>query len=108
MLASLFTYVAATRSRGGAVGHRAAAYNDQAAATASLDIAELFVQALCDDSNYEQDWLWLAAQCRREHERRYCLQRALDINPDSWEAKCNLAKLPPTPAYIKHLTGQTG
>jgi hypothetical protein len=43
--------------------------------------AALFAQALYDDSNLELDWHWLATQVTRTVERRYCLQKALYINP---------------------------
>jgi hypothetical protein len=55
--------------------------------------AALFAQALHDDSNLELDWLWLAAQVTRDVERRYCLQRALHINPHSESARQQLLKL---------------
>ena len=55
--------------------------------------AALFAQALHDDSNLELDWLWLAAQVTRTVERRYCLQRALYINPHSEIARQQLLKL---------------
>jgi hypothetical protein len=56
---------------------------------------ELFAQALRDDSNREMDWLWLYTQMPRVSERRYCLERALAINPRSEMARTELATLPP-------------
>lgn len=67
--------------------------------------ADLFAQALCDNSNLEADWLWLATQVTREHERRYCLQRALHINPDSSVARRALRRLSPLPEHIARLHG---
>ncbi len=67
---------------------------------------QLFVEALRDDSNLEADWLWLATKVVREHERRYCLKRALLINPNSEIARRELAKLPPLEAHILRLTGE--
>lgn len=64
----------------------------------------LFVQALCDDSNLEADWLWLATQVLREHEQRYCLQRALQIDPNSERARRALAMLPPLPPHVQRMT----
>jgi hypothetical protein len=55
--------------------------------------AALFAQALYEDSNLELDWLWLATQVTRDVERRYCLQRALHINPQSEIARWQLLKL---------------
>lgn len=106
VMTSFFTFVAPART--GSVESNAATHggDTRSDAVTSAHAAELFVQALCDDSNYELDWLWLASHVVRDHERRYCLQRALHINPDSWVAKQELAKLPTLPAYIQHLTGQ--
>jgi hypothetical protein len=56
--------------------------------------ARLFAQALQENSNLELDWLWYAANMSRDIERRYCLQRALEINPHSSLASSALAKLP--------------
>ncbi len=55
--------------------------------------AALFAQMLHDDSNLELDWLWLAAQVTRDVERRYCLQRALTINPHGEIARRQLLAL---------------
>jgi hypothetical protein len=43
----------------------------------------IFATALRDGSNIEMDWLWTAGQVSRQSERRYCLERALYINPQS-------------------------
>lgn len=51
----------------------------------------LFAEALRDPSNLELDWIWLAGQVRRASERRYCLERALYINPASHAARRMLA-----------------
>jgi hypothetical protein len=53
----------------------------------------LFAKALHEDSRLESDWLWYAANITDDTQRRYCLQRALDINPDSDRAKTALARL---------------
>jgi hypothetical protein len=54
---------------------------------------EVFAQALHDDSNQELDWLWVYVQVTREDQRRYCLERALVINPKSELARRELARL---------------
>jgi hypothetical protein len=54
----------------------------------------LFVQALHENSNLELDWLWYAANMTGAVERRYCINRALAINPHSSLARSALAKLP--------------
>ena len=54
---------------------------------------EVFAQALRDDSNQELDWLWAYMQVTREDQRRYCLERALAINPKSEVALRELAQL---------------
>jgi hypothetical protein len=51
----------------------------------------LFAEALRDPSNLELDWLWLARQVSRASGRRYCLERALAINPQSETARRMLA-----------------
>jgi hypothetical protein len=59
--------------------------------------AHLFTQALNEDSNLEMDWLWYAAHMVGDAERRYCLNRALAINPHSGLARTALSKLPKPP-----------
>lgn len=54
---------------------------------------DLFIQGLREDSNLEMDWLWLATRVTSAGERRYCLQRALAINPESRLARRGLAQL---------------
>jgi hypothetical protein len=56
------------------------------------DADGLFAAALRDPSNLELDWIWLACQVTRETERRYCLERALYINPGSAVARRMLAE----------------
>ena len=56
--------------------------------------SERFAVAVRKNSNLELDWLWLATQVTRDAERRYCLERALYINPRSDAARQALAKLP--------------
>lgn len=53
--------------------------------------AQLFSLALRNDSNLELDWLWLFMQCDDGARRRYCLERALAINPQSAIARRELA-----------------
>ena len=74
--------------RAGVMPARAAA-----GARAALRPSDLFVQALRDDSNLEMDWLWLYTQVSSTAERRYCLDRALAINPDSEMARAEYPKL---------------
>ena len=54
---------------------------------------EAFAQALRDDSNQELDWLWVYVQVTRDEQRRYCLERALAINPKSEMALREFAQL---------------
>ena len=61
---------------------------------ATVRATQLFAQALHENSNLEMDWLWYAANMTRDVERRYCLKRALEINPQSSLAHSALAKLP--------------
>lgn len=43
----------------------------------------LFVRALLTDHENERAWLWLATVATDPDEQRYCLNRALEINPES-------------------------
>ena len=43
----------------------------------------LFVRALLTDHENERAWLWLATVSTDPDEQRYCLNRALEINPES-------------------------
>jgi hypothetical protein len=61
---------------------------------ATAHAARLFAQALHENSTLEMDWLWYAANMTSNIERRYCLNRALTINPQSSLARSALAKLP--------------
>ena len=66
----------------------AKAADDNAESAERLEFAtarapRLFVQALHENSNLEMDWLWYAANMTGDVERRYCLNRALAINPQS-------------------------
>ena len=66
--------------------------------------SRLFVQALHESSNLEMDWIWYAANMTHDVERRYCLKRALDINPSSDLARRALAKLPPQSKPVGEIT----
>ena len=77
----------------------AKAADDNAESVERLEFAtaratRLFVQALHENSNLEMDWLWYAANMTGDVERRYCLNRAFAINPQSSLARSALAKLP--------------
>lgn len=56
-------------------------------------VSELFASAVEEGSNLEMDWLWLATKMTTENERRYCLLRALAINPTSEMAWRELERL---------------
>jgi len=66
---------------------------DSRAAHADCPGDEVFIQALRDDSNQELDWLWTYVQVTGDVQRRYCLERALAINPKSEMALHELAQL---------------
>lgn len=70
-----------------------------------MQAEQRFVEALCEDSNLELDWLWLATQVVREHERRYCFERVLLINPRNGVAKAALTQLQPIPAHVRRQAG---
>lgn len=58
-----------------------------------INTDDLFLEMLCEDSNLEMDWLWLAIQVNADGQRAYCLRRALAINPESALARRGLARL---------------
>jgi hypothetical protein len=68
----------------------------QRSAAAEARAAHMFAQARYENSNLELDWLWYAANMTSDAERRYCLERARAINPESEMVKQALAKLPPS------------
>jgi hypothetical protein len=61
--------------------------------TNSITPDGLFLQGLREDSNLEMDWLWLATRVSSDGQRRYCLQRALTIHPESHLARRGLSHL---------------
>jgi len=74
---------------------------------ATARAAHLFIQALHENSNLEMDWLWYAANMTSTVERRYCLNRALTINPHSDLARSALAKLPKRAQAASEATAQS-
>jgi hypothetical protein len=50
---------------------------------APSQMSGLLSQAFSEDSNLELDWLWYATQMYDVDERRYCLERAQHIYPQS-------------------------
>lgn len=53
----------------------------------------LFARALRENSNLEQDWLWLSTMVDGEGELCYCLERALYVNQHSAAARRELTRL---------------
>ena len=50
-------------------------------------------EQLREDSNRELDWLWAASQVMDVQEIRYCLERALYINPKNRDTQHALSQL---------------
>jgi hypothetical protein len=50
---------------------------------APSQMSGLLAQAFSEDSNLGLDWLWYATQMHDVYERRYCLERAQHIYPQS-------------------------
>lgn len=46
-----------------------------------------FAERVRDNSNLEMEWLWAASEVTSPEEKRYCLLRALYINPDNRETQ---------------------
>lgn len=59
----------------------------------------LFVRALLADHENERAWLWLATVATDPDEQRYCLNRALEINPESSGLRRRVL-LPSGPAVV--------
>jgi hypothetical protein len=62
---------------------------------------DMLVRLLHADPANETAWLWLAAVVGNMEQRRYCLERALRLNPHNAQAKTELAKLIVTPAPVR-------
>lgn len=61
-------------------------------------------QLIQEEPNNEQVWLWMFACTDRPEQKRYCLQKALEINPNNNDARKALEKLSgnvPPPAPIE-------
>ena len=56
-------------------------------------MSELFTRAICESSNSAMDWLYYAAQLTDAAERRYCMRRALQIDPESEPVRRELRRL---------------
>jgi hypothetical protein len=50
-------------------------------------------ECMKEDSNFEIEWLWAASQVSLPEEIRYCLERALYINPKNRQTQEKLFKL---------------
>ncbi|HEY9088999.1 MAG TPA: hypothetical protein VIO36_12580, partial [Anaerolineaceae bacterium] len=57
--------------------------------------ASVFAGIVTQEPEYEAAWLWLAACLDDPARRRYCLERALQINPGNLRARRLLASLTP-------------
>ncbi|MBI9043169.1 MAG: hypothetical protein JEZ06_01715 [Anaerolineaceae bacterium] len=55
----------------------------------------LLTQLVIQDSSNELAWMWLAACKNTDEEKRVCLQRALEANPDNAKARQALDNLKP-------------
>jgi hypothetical protein len=45
--------------------------------------SEFLAACMERDSNLEMEWLWASAHVKQAEEKYYCLQRALNINPQN-------------------------
>src|SRR5215469_6276816 len=69
---------------------------------------DLFRQAMIEDSNLEMDWLWLATQVSSLQQRRFALERALQINPRSELARRGLIQLSRRPEIRQSTSNKEG
>ncbi|MCC7022061.1 MAG: ABC transporter substrate-binding protein [Thermomicrobiales bacterium] len=79
----------------GAINHGVIAYREGRLG----DARALFARALQADPESERAWLWFATVADDPAEQRYCLRRALEINPESVGLQ-RLALLPPGPETV--------
>src|SRR5262245_49482483 len=61
----------------------------------ALSARELLVQALRTDPTSATAWLWLSGAVATDAERRYCLERILELDPNHAPARRGLDRLPP-------------
>lgn len=54
----------------------------------------LLTTALQTDPRHEAGWLWMSAAVKEPAERRYCLERVVEVNPNHNAAKRGLSKFP--------------
>jgi hypothetical protein len=54
----------------------------------------LFAQSLQLDPKNERAWIWLSGMFTHPSERRYCLERVLELNPNNAAAQQDLNQLP--------------
>ena len=47
---------------------------------------DLFLEAIEENDRQEVTWLWLASVARDQPEIQHCMERVLEINPDSQRA----------------------
>jgi len=56
---------------------------------------KLLTQSLSMDAKDELAWLWLSGVVQNNAERRYCLEKVVEINPNNEAARRGLLLLPP-------------
>ena len=61
----------------------------------TVSARDLLVQALQADPANGTAWLWLSGAVATDAERRYCLERILDLDPNHTVARRGLDRLPP-------------
>jgi hypothetical protein len=60
---------------------------------------QLLAKLLSDEPNNDQAWLWMSAVAPAE-KRRYCIEKALSINPNNLQARQALNRLTQPPATV--------
>lgn len=73
--------------------------------------AVLFAQVVRSEPENEAAWLWLGASIDDLDKKRFCLQQALNLNPDNQDVRRALEKLnaspePPGPTLVEMVTGE--
>ena len=62
------------------------------------EASKVLTALLEQEPGNELAWLWLAACTAHPEERRYCLEKALEINPENQKARTALERMQPPAA----------
>jgi hypothetical protein len=64
---------------------------------------QLLIEVIRSDPNNEMAWLWMSAVVEDAQQKRECLEKVLNINPDNAQAQVGLSKLEHQDRDIPHI-----